>query len=75
MAHWLRSHLQRRRRRRHGFDPWVRKIPWRREWQLTPVFLPEKSHQRLLAGYSPRDQKELGLTAHTQQQQMITLMC
>ena len=27
---------------RHGFDPWVGKIPWRRKWQLTPVFLPGK---------------------------------
>jgi len=37
-----------------GFDPWVRKIPWRRKWQPTPVFLPEKFHgQRSLAGYSP----------------------
>ena len=36
-----------------GFDPWVRKIPWRRKWQPTPVFLPGKSHgQRSLAGYS-----------------------
>jgi len=36
------------------FDPWVRKIPWRRKWQRTPVLLPEKSHrQRSLAGYSP----------------------
>ena len=36
-----------------GFIPWVRKIPWRREWQLTPVFLPGESHgQRILAGYS-----------------------
>ena len=36
-----------------GFDPWVGKIPWRRKWQLTPVFLPGKSHgQRSLAGYS-----------------------
>ena len=36
------------------FDPWVRKIPWRREWQPTPVFLPGKSHGRsCLAGYSP----------------------
>ena len=26
-----------------GFNPWVRKIPWRRKWQLTPVFLPGKS--------------------------------
>ena len=32
-----------------GFDPWVRKIPWRRKWQPTPVFLPEESHgQRTL---------------------------
>ena len=26
--------------KRHGFDPWVRKIPWRRKWQPTPLFLP-----------------------------------
>ena len=30
--------------KRHGFDPWVRKIPWRRAWQPTPVFLPGESH-------------------------------
>ena len=29
---------------RCGFDPWDRKIPWRRAWQPTPVFLPGKSH-------------------------------
>ena len=29
-----------------GFDPWVRKIPWRKPWQPTPVFLPEKSPGR-----------------------------
>ena len=40
--------------RRHGLDSWVRKIPWRRRWQPTPVFLPGKSHgQRSLAGYRP----------------------
>ena len=40
--------------RRPGFDPWVGKIPWRRAWQPTPAFLPEKSHgERRLAGYSP----------------------
>ena len=39
--------------RRHKFDPLVRKIPWRRKWQPTPVFLPGKSHgQRRLSGYS-----------------------
>ena len=37
---------------RHGFDPWVRKIPWRRKWQATPVILPGESHgQRSLVGY------------------------
>jgi len=39
---------------RCGFDPWVGKIPWRREWQPTPVFLSGESHeQRSLAGYGP----------------------
>ena len=49
--------------RRPGFDPWLGKIPWRREWQPVPVILPGKSHgQRSLAGYSPRDHKELDTT-------------
>ena len=44
---------------RPEFDPWVGKIPWRRVWQPTPVFLPGESHgQRSLAGYSPWDHKE-----------------
>ena len=52
-----------RRHRRCGFDPWVWKIPWRRKWQPTPVFLPGKSHgQRSLAGYSPWGCKELDTT-------------
>ena len=39
---------------RHRFNPWVWKIPWRRKWQPTPVFLPGKFHeQRNLVGYSP----------------------
>ena len=39
--------------------PWVGKIPWRRKWQPTPVFLPGKSHgQRSLAGYNPWVAKE-----------------
>ena len=46
-----------------GFDPWVRKIPWRRRWQPTPVFLPGKSHgQRSLVGYSPWGCKESNTT-------------
>ena len=46
-----------------GFDPWVRKIPWRRKWQPTPVFLPGESHGwRSLLGYSPRGHKESDTT-------------
>ena len=49
------------RYKKQGFDPWVRKIPWRRIQQPTPVFLPGKSHgQRSLAGYSPWGHKEFG---------------
>ena len=42
-----------RRYSRSRFCPWVGKIPWRRKWQLTALFLPGKSHeQRSLAGHS-----------------------
>ena len=52
-----------RRRKRRGFDLWVRKIPWSREWQPTPVCLPGESHgQRSLAGYSPWGHIELDTT-------------
>ena len=45
---------QYRRHKRHVFDPWVGKIPWRAEWQPTPVSLPRESHRRRsLVGYSP----------------------
>ena len=37
--------LQCRRCRRHGFDPWVGKIPRKRAWQPTPACLPEKSNR------------------------------
>ena len=48
-----------RRHKRCGFDPWVGKIPWRRAWKPTLVFLPGESHgQRSLAGYSPYGCKE-----------------
>ena len=32
-----------RRRKRHWYDPWAGKTPWRRAWQFTPVFLPGES--------------------------------
>ena len=45
------------------WETWVGKIPWRRKWQPTPVFLPGVSlGQRSLAGYSPWDGKELHMT-------------
>ena len=49
--------------RRPRFNPWVRKIPWRRKWQPTPVFLPGKFHEpRRLVGYSPWGHKESDMT-------------
>ena len=38
-----KSACQCRRCKRHGFNPWIGKIPWRRKWKPTPVFLPGKS--------------------------------
>jgi len=41
------------RYKRCRLHPWAGKIPWRRKWQATPVFLPRESHrQRSLVGYS-----------------------
>ena len=56
-----------RRLRIHGLDPWVVKIPWRRKWVPTPVFLPGEIHGQLsLEGYSPWGHKESDLTTeHT----------
>ena len=48
-----------------SFDAGVVRIPWRRKWQPTPVFLPGEPHgQKSLAGYSTRDCKELDVTEH-----------
>ena len=48
---------------RSRFDPWVRKIAWRRKWQPTPLFLPGEFHgRRSLVGYSPWGCKELDMT-------------
>ena len=53
------STCQCRKYKKLGFDPWVGKIPWRRKWQPTPVFLPERFHgQKTLAGPSPWGHKE-----------------
>ena len=58
-----RSTCQCRKCKRHEFNPWVRKIPWGRKWQPTPVFLPRESHgQRSLSGYSLWRRKESDTT-------------
>ena len=59
------SAWQCRRHKRLGFSPWVGKIPWRRKWQPTPVFLPGKPHgQKSLAGCSSWVCKDLDMTEH-----------
>ena len=58
LSRWLSG-----KERRWGFDPWVRKTPWRKKWQLSPIFLPGESHgQRSLVGYSPWGPKESDMT-------------
>ena len=53
------------------FGPWIWKIPWRKKWQPTPVFLPEKScGQMSLVGYSPWGYKQLD----TKQEQQFILL-
>ena len=63
LPRWLsgkESACQFRSCKRYRFDPWIRKIFWRRKWQHTPVFLPGKFHgQNSLVGYSPRSCEEL----------------
>ena len=45
------------------FDPWIRKIPWKREWLPTLMFLPGESHElRNLAGYNPQGRRESDMT-------------
>ena len=52
-----------RRCKRCGFDSWVEKIPWRRKWQPTPIFLLGKSQgQRSLPGCSAWGHKEWDMT-------------
>ena len=67
MTLWVSLVTQRLKRppamREIRFDPWIRKIPWRRKWQPAPVFLPGESNGwRSLAGYSSQGRKESDTT-------------
>ena len=63
LPRWLRQQRICLQCRRPRFNPWVGKIPWRREGLPTPVVLPGEFHgQRSLAGYSPRGCKESDMT-------------
>ena len=58
--------FQCRRLKRCGFDPWIRKIPWKRAWQPTPVFmLGESQGRKSPAGCSPEGHKESDMTEET----------
>ena len=58
------------RHRRHGFNPWAGKIPWRRKWRPTLVFLPGKSHEQRSLG-SQKSQKWLSDWTATQNNNLI----
>ena len=66
LPRWLSGKESACQFRRHEFDLWIWKIPWRRKWQPTPAFLPGKFHgQRSLAGCTPWGCKESEMTEHT----------
>ena len=72
---WLSSKESTCQCKSHRFDFWIGKIPGRRKWQPTLIFLPEKTHgQRSLAGYSPWGRKRVGHDLVTKQQkQQLTM--
>ena len=72
LLQWLSDKESACQCRKHGFSPWVRKIPWRRKWQPTPVFLPGEAQGQSLAGCSSRGHKRAGHDSATKQQQHPT---
>ena len=60
--------------RKHGFNPWVEKMPWRRKWQSTPIFLPVKSHgEKSLVGHRPKGSKESDMTVDGQRHKSLII--
>ena len=76
---WLsdKESIQSLQYRRHRFNPWLRKSPWRRKWQPSPVFLPGKSHgQKSLACYYPWGCKQSRTwLSNKQWQQGLSIVC
>ena len=65
MMHGFKEAIHTLRHKRHGFNPWVGKIPWRRKWPPAPVFLPGKSRvRRSLVGYSPIGSEDSDMAEH-----------
>ena len=65
VAQWERILLPMQRFSRFRFDPWVRKILWKRKWQLTPVLLPGESHgQRATVHGAAKSQTRLSTHTH-----------
>ena len=77
VTQWVKNTPASRKCRRAGFNPWVRKIPWRRAWQLTPVFLPgELQGQRSLVGYSLQVCKKSDMSETTEKHKYVYMyMC
>ena len=73
LPRWLSGKESACQSRRCEFDPWVGKIPWRRQCQLSPVFLPGKPHGwRSLMGYNPWGHKTVGYSLVAEQQHFST---
>ena len=74
LTRWLSGKESTCQCKRHGFNPWVGKIPWSRKWQPSLVFLPGKFHgQRSLVGYSPWGPKESDMTQQLNSNRSHTL--
>ena len=58
--------------RRHRFDPWVGQISWRREWQLTPIFLPGKCRTESPGGLQSMGSQTVGYNLETKQRKHVT---
>ena len=70
------SACQYRSHQRCGFDPWIRKLPWRRAWQPTPVFLPGESHGKTsLAGQGPKGRIESDMTERLSTHALLFQCC